>query len=671
MSFVENCTQSMAPDGRRGALVVGLRRTSTGDVFTLDGGRRRWVLGSSSSCDIVIEDPFVSGRHCMIERRSGGAIVVRDSESRNGTYIDGNPVEGAELRVGSYLSIGRTTLVAIAASTGERPRAIELLRGRDPGLRSTIDQALRAAPTDCSVLILGETGTGKDLLARVLHESSRRANGPFVAVNCGAIPRELVASELFGHEKGAFTGAADGRDGFFVEANGGTLFLDELGELPIELQPNLLRVLETRRVRRVGGQSDRQVDVRIVAATNRTEGLGTDSSRLRVDLYHRLATVVLSLPPLRDRMSDIGDLVEGMLADLAAEFGPKRVTAAGWEALASYAWPGNVRELRHAIARAVALGPEELGPLDFFPDIGHARRRHAQGTAPTPTTLDLNLPPYHAVLRGAMEQALQKHGSIRAAASSIGMPKSTFADKATRRGASPRAARSGSCGRRRNVVSMDEVRASGPRPRRFVRNCSNVRPIRHAWSHAGVLSLETREHARGPTARLDMTELDDDLAQLRAALFAFLVANDIGVSSPLIGELRDAIARVEAHEAPSIEDVRKMLVEFRAEAIRIGKPKFAYSPLFPWGVVGYVDGLQVRLRYREASREHRGPCNCALVIAHDLISMLDTQHFVKTGSSDDFYDPYEDFECPSCGVRWRHQDSSTEQYTSFHWVLIR
>ena len=472
MSFVENCTQSMAPDGKRGALVVGLRRTSTGDVFTLDGGRRRWVLGSNPSCDIVIDDPFVSGRHCMLERRPGGAIVVRDSESRNGTHIDGNPVEGAELRVGSYLSIGRTTLVAIATSTGERPRAIELLRGRDPGLRTTIDQAMRAAPTDCSVLILGETGTGKDLLARVIHEGSRRANGPFVAVNCGAIPRELVASELFGHEKGAFTGAAEGRDGFFVEANGGTLFLDELAELPIELQANLLRVLETQRVRRVGAQSDRQVDVRIVAATNRTEGLGTDGARLRVDLYHRLATVVLSLPPLRDRMSDIGDLVDGMLADLIAEFGPKRVTAAGWEALSSYTWPGNVRELRHAVARAVALGGDELGPLDFFPDIGHARRRHAQGTPAIPTTLDLNLPPYHAVLRGAMEQALQKHGSIRAAASSIGMPKSTFADKARAWGLAARRKVRILPSEDRNVVRVDGRGPSGRGlvHRRFVRN---------------------------------------------------------------------------------------------------------------------------------------------------------------------------------------------------------
>jgi len=357
---------------------------------------------------------------------------VRDSESKNGTFLDGNPIEAGELRVGCYLAIGRTTFVAVAAVGGERRRAVELIRGNDPALRTTIDHAVRAAPTECSVLILGETGTGKDLLARVIHEHSRRASGPFVAVNCGAIPRELVASELFGHEKGAFTGAAESRDGFFVEADGGTLFLDEIGELPIELQPHLLRVLETRQVRRVGGQAERKVDVRIVAATNRVEGLGTDaSSRLRADIYHRLATVVLSLPPLRERMSDLGELVDSLLLEFAAEHGVKRVTTEGWEALAAYQWPGNVRELRGAVARAVALGGDELGPLDFFPDAGHARRRHGQGTVPL-ATLEMNqsLSPYHTVLRGTMEQALQKHGTIRAAATAIGMPKSTFADKA-------------------------------------------------------------------------------------------------------------------------------------------------------------------------------------------------------------------------------------------------
>jgi two-component system response regulator HydG len=244
-------------------------------------------------------------------------------------------------------------------------------------------------------------------------------------VNCGAIPRDLIASELFGHERGAFTGASDARDGYFVEANGGTLFLDEIGELPLELQPHLLRALETRRVRRIGGQSERAVDVRIIAATNRMDGLGTESSQLRLDLFHRIATMVLVLPPLRERMGDVVELVTSVLAELEPEFGKKAVSQEGWQALQSYAWPGNVRELRHAVARAVTLGGAELGPSDFFPSYQlHGMR------LPTAPQLDPSLVPYQAMLRGAMEQALRNHGTIRAAAISLGMPKSTFADKA-------------------------------------------------------------------------------------------------------------------------------------------------------------------------------------------------------------------------------------------------
>jgi DNA-binding NtrC family response regulator len=439
MSFLNSTTQSMSPEGRRTSVVAGLRRTTTGEVFALDPNRRRWVIGSEASCDVHVDDAYVSGIHCVLERRAGGALIARDRESRNGTFVDGNPIEGAELRVGSYLTVGRTTLVAvaIAGGGGERPRALELLRGHDPALRITIDKALRAAQTECSVLIVGETGTGKDLLARTIHEASRRDGRPFVAVNCGGIPRELIASELFGHEKGAFTGATDTRDGFFVEAHGGTLFLDELGELPIELQPHLLRVLEAHRVRRVGGQSERTVDVRIIAATNRLDGLGTESSSLRIDLYHRIATMVLVLPPLRERMGDLAELVESMLGELAAEHGPKHVTTEGWRALAGYGWPGNVRELRHAVARAVALGGDELGPRDFFPEVSLGRARTAGGTPPLDLPHD-PLVPYQAMLRGAMEQALQVHGSIRAAASSLGMPKSTFADRAKQWGLRPK-----------------------------------------------------------------------------------------------------------------------------------------------------------------------------------------------------------------------------------------
>jgi transcriptional regulator with PAS, ATPase and Fis domain len=423
--FDERKTQDLN-QGRRGGTVVGLRNSSTGELLDLEGGRRRWLLGSDNSCDIHVIDPYVSAMHCVIERRADGSLLVRDRESRNGTFIDGNVVEGAELRVGSYMVVGRTTLVAVAAAPGaERPKAIELLRGRDPATRGAIELGLRAAQTECSVLVVGETGTGKDLLARLVHESSRRSRGPFVAVNCGAIPKELIGSELFGHEKGAFTGASDTRDGYFVEANGGTLFLDEIGELPIEMQPHLLRVLETKCVRRIGGQSERAVDVRIVAATNRVDGLGTEGGHLRTDLYHRIATMVLALPPLRERLTDVVELVQAVLAELEPEFGVKTVGPDGWQALSSYAWPGNVRELRHAVHRAVTLGGETLGARDFFPNFQLRGLRLS-----TATDVERALVPYQAMLRTSMEQALKTHGTIRAAALSLGMPKSTFADRA-------------------------------------------------------------------------------------------------------------------------------------------------------------------------------------------------------------------------------------------------
>jgi DNA-binding NtrC family response regulator len=437
-------------------LVVGLRSVGGLD-FALAHGRR-WVIGSGASCDLVIDDPYVSTVHCIVERQTSGALVVRDRGSRNGTRVNGSVVEGAELRAGSALGIGRTSLVAVAARDG-RPRAIDLLRGSDPVFRAAVEQAEKIAQTECSVLIVGETGTGKDLLARLVHEGSRRAAGKFVAVNCGAIPRELIASEMFGHEKGAFTGASTDRDGYFAESHGGTLFLDELGELPIEMQPHLLRVLESRRVRRVGGGAERAIDVRIVAATNQLAGLGTDSSRLRVDLYHRVATVVLVLPPLRERIGDVPDLVVALLAELEPEYGRKHVTDEAWHALTAYDWPGNVRELRQSVARAAALGGDALNASDFLTDLTVGRRTEKRTLgmpAITPSVLALpssssssaareqlpappestiaiggsGLAPYEIVIRDAMAEKLATYGSIRAAAQQLGMPKSTFADRA-------------------------------------------------------------------------------------------------------------------------------------------------------------------------------------------------------------------------------------------------
>jgi DNA-binding NtrC family response regulator len=432
MMFSESHTQeAVGSDGRRRGVVAGLRAKS-GIEYPLVSHPRRWVVGSAAHCDVVLDDPYVSAMHCTLERRAGGAVVVRDKRSRNGTLIDGNLVEAAELHVGARLALGRTTLVAVAAPGAQTPSAISSLRGHDPTFRATVEHAVKAASTDCNVLIIGETGTGKDLLARVIHEASKRSTEPFVAVNCGGIPRELIGSELFGHEKGAFTGAHADRDGYFVEAHGGTLFLDEIGELPLELQPHLLRVLESRWVRRIGGASERLVDVRIVSATNRVEHLGTDASKLRLDLYHRLATMVLVLPPLRERIGDLGELVQGMLAELAPEHGEKIVSDSAWKVLASSRWPGNVRELRHSVMRAVALGGDELEPEHFFPELRMSWSPIDEVPEAEP------LVPYERVLRGAMERAIAAHGTIRAAANHLGMPKSTFADRAQKWGLQPR-----------------------------------------------------------------------------------------------------------------------------------------------------------------------------------------------------------------------------------------
>ena len=421
--------------------VVALRVKGTGREIALSH-LRRLALGTRDICDVIFDDPTISGLHCLLERR-GDELFVRDRGSKNGTYVNGHQVECAELRPGSVLTIGRTWMIARAAGGRGQSSAYEQLRGTDPRFRAAVDNAMRAAVADCNLLVIGETGTGKELVARAVHEASSRSAGPFVAINCGAIPRELIGSELFGHERGAFTGAVAERDGCFLRADGGTLLLDELGELPLEMQPHLLRVLETHTVRRVGGADERAVDVRVVAATNRIAGLGTPGSSIRLDLYHRLAVVIVSLPPLRERIGDLDEIVPSILDELEPQFGKRRISPVAWEALRGYGWPGNVRELRQALTRAVALGGAELRVEDVFPErsapisAGAGRARGTPAPIARPPLIapdDLDLAPFEVVQREMMADALARCPSIRAAASHLGMPKSTFAEKAQRWG---------------------------------------------------------------------------------------------------------------------------------------------------------------------------------------------------------------------------------------------
>ncbi len=241
------------------------------------------------------------------------------------------------------------------------------LIAKSEALKEVFVQLQEAAPTEASVIIEGETGTGKELVAEAVHEHSLRASGPYIVVDCAAVARELIESELFGHAKGAFTGAVADRRGAFEAAHRGTIFIDELGELPLDLQPRLLRVLEKQEVRRVGSNQTKQIDVRVIAATNRDLQKEVAAGRFREDLYFRLAVLKIKLPPLRERPEDIRFLAQYFLANFPSFDGPLEIRELDFKALEKYDWPGNVRELRNVIDQGAALSdkyfqlPEDFG----------------------------------------------------------------------------------------------------------------------------------------------------------------------------------------------------------------------------------------------------------------------------------------------------------------------
>ncbi len=316
-------------------------------------------VGSDAASDLSLADATVSRIHCEIRVHPDG-VVVRDCDSTNGTYVEGVRLmregevqPGAKVRVGRSVfrieSIAGDEIVPLSEATsfGE-------LVGGSLEMRHVYAILERIAPTNATLLIGGETGTGKDVAARSLHAASPRASGPFVPVDCGAIPESLFESELFGHMRGAFSGATGDRRGVFEEAHGGTIFLDEIGETPLPVQAKLLRAIETRSVRRVGGNNERPVDVRIVAATNRSLATCVNQGTFREDLYYRLAVVEVTLPPLRSRAEDIPRLARHFLARFG---GDKTTMPESFVAmLMRRAWPGNVRELRNFIERSVSLG---------------------------------------------------------------------------------------------------------------------------------------------------------------------------------------------------------------------------------------------------------------------------------------------------------------------------
>jgi DNA-binding NtrC family response regulator len=317
-------------------------------------------IGTHSSNDVVLADPAVSRFHCRLVREDGG-WRVRDTGSLNGTRLDGVRIRDADLPVeGALLAVG-DSLVRVRQAQAEREAVVPMipsfgsLAGTSVTMRKLFAMLEKVAQSDINVLIEGESGTGKELVATEIVQRGARADKPFVIVDCGAISPNLVESELFGHVRGAFTGADRDRIGAFESADGGTVFLDEIGELPIELQPKLLRALEAREIRRVGETKARKVNVRVVSATNRDLEREVNKSRFREDLYFRLAVIQVHVPPLRERLDDLLILIRVFLSMLGVPEEERLFPASVLAEMQKHDWPGNVRELRNYVERTVVL----------------------------------------------------------------------------------------------------------------------------------------------------------------------------------------------------------------------------------------------------------------------------------------------------------------------------
>ena len=347
------------------------------------------ALGAMEDNDLVIEDDTASRYHCRIYQDEN-SYIIQDLDSTNGTFVNGVRIKEAYHKPGCSVTVGKTDIrfqslderVEILPSNRE---AFGDIVGKSVRMREIFGILEKIGPTGVTVVIEGETGTGKEVVARTVHQTSKRAAGPFVVFDCGAVPENLIESELFGHEKGSFTGAIMSRQGLFEMAQGGTIFLDELGELNLDLQPKLLRALEQREIRRVGSNKSVKVDVRVIAATNRNLEDEVRAGRFREDLFYRLSVVRIMLPPLRDRREDIPLLVKHFLR--SSNFnrdGNNRVRIKGisrdaLDCLMHYHWPGNVRELANVIERACSFAdteyvqPEDLS--EHISGIGIIQRR--------------------------------------------------------------------------------------------------------------------------------------------------------------------------------------------------------------------------------------------------------------------------------------------------------
>jgi len=389
-----------------------------------DGGPRRvplpagrTVLGGQEGADIVIRDRTVSGAHCALTPEGRG-LRIEDLGSKNGTFVGGARVQAARGEPGVTVVVGRSAITCVAAGEDDADADAEPLAGVAGGclaMRRLAAQVRRLAASGAPVLVSGETGSGKELVARALHAEGPRAARPFVPVNVAALPRELVESEMFGHERGAFTGAVERRVGAFAEAEDGTLFLDEVGDLPLEAQPKLLRALDGYEVRRVGARgSGRKPNVRVVAATHVKLEERVARGGFREDLYHRLAVFVVRIPPLRERRGDVAAIASAVLRASSGELGPRLLTSSAVARLVRHDWPGNVRQLRNVLLRAadVAGARRSIEAADVDRALGEMGDASYVRAEVTPQIA-------RAMLR-------DNRGNLSAAARAAGMPRTSF-----------------------------------------------------------------------------------------------------------------------------------------------------------------------------------------------------------------------------------------------------
>jgi DNA-binding NtrC family response regulator len=392
-------------------------------------------IGSGADNDLVLADPTVSRRHCELQR-FGDSFLLLDMKSTNGTLLDGTGIREAFVKPGSLIELGSSSIKVMSSShkyTVEPSNKEEFggLKGKSTRMREVYSILEKVSPSDATILIMGETGTGKELVARAIHQYSHRSKEAFVVFDCSAVSPNLIESELFGHVKGAYTGAINDRRGAFEAAHRGTIFLDEIGELGEELQPKLLRALEQKEIRRVGSEQFTRIDVRLIAATNRNLAEEVRAGRFREDLFFRLSVIPISMPALRQRREDIPVLIEHFLHELAEKrkdrTAVKSVGKKAMDLLAEHTWPGNVRELRNVIEGAVAMcDTDKLEPKDFIFFAGEDSGKRLAGMADS-SLIGKSL---EQIEKTVIESTLKAHsGNKMATAKTLGIAYSTLYEK--------------------------------------------------------------------------------------------------------------------------------------------------------------------------------------------------------------------------------------------------